>query len=256
MALRRLTRDVDVIRYSAGLATVSAVLSIAITSLAMWFLMGNDSTQVSTFEETWLNGLMVAIIVPLVVAPIVTWRLLKTMRDLNVARDDLERLARTDPMTGLLNRRGLIEEVAAATAEGRDDRLLMAIILFDIDHFKSINDRFGHETGDRAIQHVANILAFIAPPGSAMARHGGEEFALLLKGLTNRQVHALAETARTAVMGQPFLAKGSPLQITVSAGCAIAMRDEASLDGLLALADAALYSAKAAGRNRVEAAAA
>jgi diguanylate cyclase (GGDEF)-like protein len=257
MASTRLTRETDVWRHSAGLALVSAVLSVAITSLAMWWLMGHDNTRVATFEEMWRNGLVVAVIVPLVVAPIVTWRLLNTMRELNVAQNELQRLARTDPLTGLLNRRGFMEDIATAIARARADRAPIAIILFDIDHFKSINDRFGHETGDVAIRYVASVLAGVsAPLAASLCRHGGEEFALLLTGSTIRQVHALAETARIAVMGQPFLAKGVSLQITVSAGCAIALCDDASLDGLLASADAALYRAKAAGRNRVEAQAA
>lgn len=257
MALTRLTTDKDVLRHSAGLALVSAVLSVAITSLAMWWLMGNDTTRVATFEETWRNGLVVAVIVPLVVAPIVTWRLLSTMHELHGARNELQRLARTDPLTGLLNRRGFMEEIATATARARADRVPVAIILFDIDHFKSVNDRFGHETGDGAIRYVASVLAGVsAPVAASLCRHGGEEFALLLTGSTIRQVHALAETARVAVTEQPFFIKGVSLQITVSAGCAIAPCDEASLDGLLASADAALYRAKAAGRNRVEAEAA
>ncbi len=245
----------DVIRSSALVTAASIAISLVLTSLALLFLCGVDPDRLARTAEIWINGLVIGAVVPLCVAPIVTWRLLATMRALNNAHAELDRLVRTDPLTGLLNRRGFEEAAETAIAVARRAQTPVALLMCDIDHFKAVNDRHGHEVGDRAIRHVAALLAEAGRgAGAVIGRHGGEEFCLLVTDLSIRQAMELADAARRACIEQPLALGGdaSPMTISVSIGLAMAAHDDADCASLVARADAALYRAKAEGRNRVE----
>jgi diguanylate cyclase (GGDEF)-like protein len=155
--------------------------------------------------------------------------------------------ARTDPLTGLQNRRGFEEsfqtEVERAAREGRE----LAVVLGDLDHFKSLNDRLGHPAGDAALVRVGQLfLAGMRRPDS-VARTGGEEFALLMPQAGGEMAWAVAERMRTTVE-EAF--RGDSVPLTVSLGLASYPRDGVTADALLAAADQALYAAKQLGRNR------
>jgi diguanylate cyclase (GGDEF)-like protein len=161
---------------------------------------------------------------------------------------DLRRLSQTDPLTGLWNRRHFetiaIEDLRLARASGRP----LAALMIDADHFKPINDDFGHATGDKVLIELATILTRSLRDGDTAARWGGEEFLVLSLDGAVGDVLAFAEHLRASVAGHVF-AHG--LGVTVSIGVAVASPDVASLDSLVVEADAALYAAKAAGRNCV-----
>lgn len=162
-----------------------------------------------------------------------------------------ELAASTDYLTGLPNRRTLAAagEALIRAAGERRDRLAVAVI--DIDHFKSINDRFGHDVGDAALKHVAaRIDAACRGPG-VCGRQGGEEFVALFDNVDAPQAMAAAERLREWVQADPFRADGVELTITVSVGVARVQVDDRRLDDALRRADQALYLAKAGGRNRV-----
>lgn len=174
--------------------------------------------------------------------------------ELQEARSKLEeykRLAETDALTRLGNRRafdcvlsGLYEDGGAAFA---------TLMLADIDHFKTVNDRFGHPVGDRIIQNVAQIIRSTVKDAACVARVGGEEFAIVTVGLGEEAACQLAETIRMAVMEAPFVNAASGANygpITLSVGLCMATQAHNS-DDLYTKADRALYAAKAAGRNRV-----
>lgn len=158
---------------------------------------------------------------------------------------ELKRLADTDPLTGLLNRRAFFERAASPTSA-----VGASIILMDLDHFKHINDQFGHHAGDQVILFFASILKQSAGPLDLAARLGGEEFVLLTADMTVDQATPVAEAIRrhtveqVSVQFQPL-----PLSITVSAG--VAEIREGDISDALKRADAALYEAKRAGRDRV-----
>ncbi len=159
--------------------------------------------------------------------------------------------ATTDPLTGLLNRAAFEERALAELARSSRTGRSLAIAMLDVDHFKKFNDRFGHLAGDAALTAVARAVARTVRGIDAAGRYGGEEFiVLLVEADAEAALHAL-ERIRMAVasLGPPRI----PLPITVSAGVAIhqGLFDRTSLESLVARADAALYAAKKAGRDRV-----
>jgi len=176
----------------------------------------------------------------------------ETERALRNAQHQLERLAHTDPLTGLHNRRyfmlRLREEIERSS---RHDKCL-SVLLFDLDHFKQVNDRYGHEAGDQVLQAVAIAAAKITRVSDVVARIGGEEFALLLPETHREGAMNLAGRLRGAVAAAKIrTAEGRSVSVTASVGVATVHRVPKEPREVLKLADDALYQAKRAGRNAV-----
>lgn len=159
---------------------------------------------------------------------------------------DLRRASTTDTLTGLLNRRGLDEAMALLQAAETP----MSIVAMDIDHFKHVNDRYGHAAGDRALQAMATLLTEGSRSGDTVARSGGEEFVMLMPGAPLAAAVATAERLRQK-LAQLDAAAGLPAPITMSAGVAHYPEHGATLDEVMQHADRALYYAKNHGRNAV-----
>jgi diguanylate cyclase (GGDEF)-like protein len=159
----------------------------------------------------------------------------------------LERQAQTDVLTGLANRRGFRDALLRASA-GLHPAASLGVLVIDIDHFKRVNDRYGHGTGDAILQHVAAYVARVAGAGAIVARYGGEEFVVALTGHDIARAGTIAERIRTAV-GASFGPESPLPAVTVSIG--VASGPAIALEALVAEADRALYRAKEAGRNRV-----
>lgn len=177
-------------------------------------------------------------------------------REVRAHIEEAERLSVQDHLTGLYNRRFLYDGGAklllAAARAGRP----CACLMIDVDHFKRVNDTYGHTVGDRVLAHVAGIIAGGVRKADLVARYGGEEFAVLLTGADREQGALLAERLRGALAGRPCVVDGKELPVTVSIGVS-RVRPEvvyggSVLDDLLARADRAMYAAKDAGRDRVE----
>jgi diguanylate cyclase (GGDEF)-like protein len=158
----------------------------------------------------------------------------------------LERLATADELTGLANRRRFFELAERDLAAARHDRPLAAVML-DIDHFKQVNDTYGHPTGDDVIREVAARVAAELRVGDTIGRYGGEEFALLIHTTADTD---LPERLRTAVCSEPLPTRSGPLAATISIGLTWHRSDD-TITTLLARADQALYRAKHDGRNCV-----
>ncbi|MCK6527085.1 GGDEF domain-containing protein [Myxococcota bacterium] len=161
----------------------------------------------------------------------------------------LATLAVMDPLTGLANRRRLDEALAGRPKGASPPRHVMVL---DVDHFKRVNDRYGHDVGDGVLKTVARALESVVPEGCLLARHGGEEFAVVAFD-TRLDVPALAERCRAAVEGAAYEDASGPVRVTLSVGVAswnpaFPMQGEA----LMRRADQALYEAKRQGRNRVK----
>ena len=156
-----------------------------------------------------------------------------------------------DPLTELRNRRGFEQDVLAAT-QSRNSLAGCALLFVDIDHFKRINDQYGHLLGDKVLRAVSDVIRFSIKGRDIAARLGGEEFAVLLPDTVLAGATALAEQLRVAMeKGRVRRAEGEPIgNVTISIGVALG-RTEETLEALLSRADAALYAAKHAGRNRV-----
>ncbi|NEH59707.1 diguanylate cyclase [Rhizobium leguminosarum] len=153
----------------------------------------------------------------------------------------------TDPLTGLLNRRALFDQYGT-----RPMGTTTAVIVFDIDHFKSVNDRFGHAAGDRVLNVFAGELSAHCRTGDTAARLGGEEFVLVLKEIMPGRAELTAERIRRAFEAREIHIDDEVLTCTVSVGVAPGRSKSLDFDTMLSAADKALYVAKRAGRNRVE----
>ncbi|WP_396223414.1 diguanylate cyclase [Gemmatimonas sp.] len=166
----------------------------------------------------------------------------------------LEQLAQTDPLTQLLNRRALTERITAEMERALRYDSTMALLMIDLDHFKRVNDTYGHLVGDDVLRDVAQLLSDTIRSADIVARYGGEEFLVLLPETDDAGAEAFADRLRCAIETHPFASDSlaEPLRLTASIGVAVypAARIE-SVEDLFARADAALYRAKADGRNRV-----
>ena len=175
-------------------------------------------------------------------------RIVQLQKALLASNRQLEELSRTDALTGLRNRRSFDDELAMrfeyACRYGRP----LTLVMIDIDHFKEVNDAFGHPVGDAVLKKLAQVLKRTTRQSDVVARFGGEEFAVLLPETPMREALQFAEKIRAAVVAED-LGPGMPPRVTISAGVAAISH---SPEDLVATADAALYRAKQSGRNRVE----
>ena len=168
---------------------------------------------------------------------------------------ELHRLSRHDGLTGLLNRRAVEEALDAQLQRSLRSGERFALMMLDLDHFKAINDRHGHAVGDRALKHVATQLRSGLREVDRLGRYGGEEFLLLLPGLTLVEALPVAERLREALAAQRLSGSrgAAAMELSVSIGVAGWEPGAGGPEQVLARADAALFEAKAAGRNRVAA---
>jgi diguanylate cyclase (GGDEF)-like protein len=197
--------------------------------------------------DRWIDVVLAVLVVAAVV------RTLAARRERLL--DRLAGEARVDPLTGLLNRRGLEERMEAEMSRAEREDTPLGAVVFDLDRFKHVNDAHGHEIGDRVLVWLGALLKEEARGVDVAARIGGEEFVVLLPGADDEAAHVFAERVRHAVErsagdgGRARMGLSAELRLTVSAGVASAV---APVDGpaLLAAADQALYAAKRGGRNR------
>ncbi len=164
---------------------------------------------------------------------------------------ELRHKARHDSLTGLLNRRAMEEAIRAQMQRGRRTGEPHSLLMLDLDHFKSINDRFGHAAGDLVLQHVATMLQANVRKIDQVARVGGEEFLVLMPGASMDTARPAAERLREQLAADSAQFEGVNVSISVSIGIAQWADHSEELSRLLIRADAALYHAKAQGRNRV-----
>ncbi len=165
----------------------------------------------------------------------------------------LEALATTDPLTGLPNHRALVATLDALVARTRRHGESCGLLFLDIDHFKSFNDTYGHPVGDAVLVEFASCVRACLRAEDTLGRWGGEEFLILLPGLTAAEALGVGERVRLAVAAHP-LAAGAGLHMTCSIGAAACPPQESIRDALVQAADQALYAAKRLGRNQVRAA--
>lgn len=164
---------------------------------------------------------------------------------------ELETMATTDGMTGAFNRRHFMELAEREWSRCARYQRPLSFLMIDIDHFKSINDSFGHQVGDDVIIHVVDLAGRGKRECDMLARLGGEEFALLLPDTDLSQALTVAERLRHDVSAHPFAAASHSIPATVSVGVATSAAEMQSISDLMNAADQALYEAKHGGRNRV-----
>lgn len=169
--------------------------------------------------------------------------------ELRRAKEQLDLLSRTDPLTGLYNRRHLLLEAPALLALSGREKAGTVVLMLDIDHFKNLNDTYGHEAGDRALVHVSQILDQLKRPYDLLVRFGGEEFVLILPLTSAEHGMLIAERIRTAIEMARVHLEGKDVGMTVSIGM-YATTDIGNVEAAIRRADEALYKAKNSGRNQ------
>ncbi len=180
-------------------------------------------------------------------------RTILLQRELITARESLKFVATHDSMTGLLNRGEIISVLRCEIARSRRERHPVAIVLADLDHFKKINDAFGHGAGDIVLQEVTRRFRSGLGPYDGVGRYGGEEFLLILPGCDLRTAVGRADTIRHLIEKDAMVTPQGDVIASVSVGVTVADgTEDASVEALLERADAALCQAKRNGRNRVE----
>jgi diguanylate cyclase (GGDEF)-like protein len=168
--------------------------------------------------------------------------------ELRQAKEDAERMASTDLLTGLINRRAFLDQAAAPLHYCRRNGLPVSVIVLDLDHFKQINDTRGHVAGDTAIQHAGQLIISVLRRSDVCCRWGGEEFVILLPDTGLEEASGVAEKLRAAIASFPAPLPDADVPVTASFGVAEGNDD---LERLIDRADSALYRAKREGRNRV-----
>lgn len=195
----------------------------------------------------WSDGRLVR----LEIATEITQRKLME-QELTQAKRQAEALAHTDELTGLNNRRAFFSMGQQAIRQGLRAGTCTSLVTFDIDHFKQINDSFGHAAGDNVLAAISAAVVPLIREADILARIGGEEFAVLLPATGEEQAQRLAERLRSAIEDLQLPVIQGALRCTASFGLASSIDSSQDLDALLSIADHAMYRAKQGGRNRIE----
>jgi eukaryotic-like serine/threonine-protein kinase len=164
---------------------------------------------------------------------------------------EVERLSLTDPLTGLRNRRGFLDDARRNVDIAIRHKHPLSVLMLDIDHFKRVNDTYGHATGDKVLTGIALVCRKHMRTTDLLARFGGEEFCFLFPQTTAANALLMAERLRTSIAAAGFEAEAQSFSVTVSIGISECMGEKDSLEKLLARSDEALYQAKNTERNRV-----
>ena len=243
-------------------------VTLAVVALGQYFLfqMQNPTVEIRSTLSAFLffaSGIGATVVARRTMTILAQKSFLLELRDrrrlveLGEANDRLERLSKTDPLTGVANRRWMTEVLERLWSKSENGQPAIAMLMCDIDQFKALNDRCGHAEGDRCLAEVARIIGSrIARDLDYVARYGGEEFLVLLPGASETAAMATAERIRQSVVAAALPNPGSRVSryVTLSIGVAVQQSQGPARtpDQLQSEADAALYQAKRAGRNRVE----
>ncbi len=232
----------------AVLSGIFALVGAFFALRCIYVVMHPNASATVTDARGWLNALTPAVAAVLPIIGSTAFLLLLSER----IRRQWEHAAATDYLTGLANRRNIMSTGNERFALARAGAANFAAAVIDIDHFKRINDQHGHDSGDRALQHVAALLDQHCRGANMVGRQGGEEFVALFDDADAAQAGVAAERLRAAVEAAPLDLDGVLLSITVSIGVGVLAPGDRSFEDLLRRADHALYAAKSRGRNRVE----
>ncbi|ONM44460.1 GGDEF domain-containing protein [Halopseudomonas pachastrellae] len=226
---------------------VGHTLFVIFNALAVLFYKGLIEPSYLASHGTGLGIMLEA----LMLAFIISHRI-KILEDIRASQEELKEQASTDPLTSLHNRRYFSTEAEFLLALCREQKRPMAVMIADIDHFKRVNDTWGHPVGDRVIVRIAQTLKSCCRSRDLLARFGGEEFVILLPDADLQQAALCAERIRATVATTAFqMGDGDTAHVSLSIGVALVDVEHDSIQSALDRADQALYTAKQDGRNRV-----
>jgi len=240
----------DVVRRTLGRVVIAVSLTVALSWLMITLQFGTDPDAIVRVGDVTVSVVLIYAIVAALLSSGLAYHTALMMQELTLTRAEMQRVSCTDQLTGLLNRRGFDDAALSALAKAKEANLPVVALMCDIDRFKSINDQFGHQFGDKVLVKMGDVLRSFANTSAILvAGHGGEEFAALVIGIDNEKALQYAERLRQACATE-VSHEGKSTHVTVSIGITSPRRD-ADLATLMRLADKALYAAKHRGRNRV-----
>ena len=241
-----------------AIRTMGLILLITLVAefLTMVLLGVMGILEHPSLATAFLNALILSI----VIAPPIYWLVLRPIRleyqwrlEAETRAEGLSQLAITDALTRCMNRRGITVALLDAMAQAERYGTPLSVALGDIDHFKPINDEYGHEAGDKVLINVASVLADSLRMPDKVGRYGGEEFLIILPHTTMAQAKKIVDRIRASVgNARTPISEDKKLKVTISMGVTQFKKGE-DLEKLLSRADQALYASKQAGRNRVTA---
>ncbi|MGU7769676.1 sensor domain-containing diguanylate cyclase [Burkholderia sp. MR1-5-21] len=249
--------------------TLNAIALVAVlvtgrlrTTLDLWLAIAvlaclTDTTlnllSTNRFTVGWYLARVFSMFTPGVLVCVLAWEVTMLYQRLSEAHATLIRSSARDGLTGVYNRSHFNDHFHLLFLQARRQGEPLSLLMVDVDHFKAYNDAFGHVKGDACLIAVASALtAVVRRPADLVARYGGEEFAIVLPNTGARGARLVAEEAREAVLRLNLPTHAPAGRVSVSVGCATVSPDELSMpDALIEAADAALYRAKDAGRNRI-----
>lgn len=228
------------------------VLVITLSTMMVSVILAQIFAALMDHPTGWQHYVF-ALGVPAIATPLWAVPLMRANRMLVAMRREFERLARTDPLSGLPNRRAFFERARQIMLDADAGGDPVAVMMIDIDRFKAVNDNYGHDFGDEVIRGISaaiqRAIAHTAHSGSVFARVGGDEFTVMLSGLREEAAAAAAQSICNAVRDMDCKHRGRLVPVSVSVGLANRSPQE-SLGSLLEAADRAVYGAKSNGRNR------
>lgn len=228
-----------------GLTLLITLVAVLLSDILAWL-----------FETLAFGGprpfvFVEASLIPLVLSPPIPFTILWLLAKLERTEQELRLLSSTDPLTQAYNRRYILERAEAELSRVRRQGGQFAVLLLDIDHFKQVNDTYGHLAGDTVLRAASDLFCAQARLTDVVGRYGGEEFIALLPDTGKAQALDMAERFRASLAAMSVAFEAIEVNVTVSIGVACGTGDTAGLDAVLAQADQFLYQAKRDGRNRV-----
>lgn len=225
---------------------ISILLSVALTVL---ITMGSGAADLTRLDWRIIVG--TAILVPLIVAPIVSYSLVRLVFQIHRLESEMRKLATTDTLTGLLNRGAMITRAAQLHQLAQRESQPLVMLMVDVDFFKKINDQYGHGAGDNVLRELGVTLKENTRGSDLVGRIGGEEFLFCMFGATLEEATFFTERIHAALRDKVFDYDGQSFYVTASIGVAhMSPESVTPLETLLHRADKALYQAKKAGRNQ------
>ncbi|MBI3569708.1 MAG: GGDEF domain-containing protein [Gammaproteobacteria bacterium] len=240
------------------LSAVKTMLAIVAIIFTVEFVIMLGLSQYPHELHTSPLGLLIdPLLLSVITAPIIYWLVLDPLRKEYEKRlkaehqaEEMGRIAITDPLTRIMNRRGITVGLLDAMAQAERYRTPLTVAMVDIDHFKEINDTYGHEAGDRVLKNVAEILSDALRMPDKVGRYSGEEFLIVLPHTSLVQGKKIVERIRASVSKKIFDQGAKKARVTISVGV-IQFQPGEDLEQLMSQADKALYDAKKGGRNKV-----
>lgn len=239
--VRKLIRQYGAIKATIGLTILAILASMVITGVSTTILEGGPT----------ITGLLISILAPAIIAPLLGSVFIRLLVQLDSAEERLYTLSIIDDLTQAYNRRHFIETAQAELARVKRYGEFFSIAVIDVDDLKKINDTYGHLAGDQVLKTISSVSKANIRDTDTFARYGGDEFILLLPRTDKLKAESCAERLLKLLSETPVKIGQEEIHFKASAGIKSFEEDFSDLEGLLILADQALYAAKKEGKNRV-----